>query len=495
MKSLPLASPTANAFLTALSVRLGLGFSMDRYAVMERAIHEKIRSGRFQSANAFLAALGRDQKLLHELIETVVVPETHFFRHPQHFAFVRDHVLPEIAGTGRPIRLWSAGCSTGEEPYSLAILLHQMGLSSRVEIYATDVCRPALERARKGIYRRWSLRGVEEWPGASCYFERVATGEYRLARRICDLVSFRELNLADPLLPASGNGLAQIDIIFCRNVLIYMTAKATVDIVRRLIEMLAPGGWLIPGPSDPLAGHRVLSHPFITPHGIFYRRADGELAAKAATKSPPAGHLSPAPRAAQQDLRPIHRDSSKRHAKERIANDGLPRTPASIELSDNVVAARPATRKAGSESLPASVSQAEQSFAQKVGLLVNAGRSEEAWHVVNRAVEREPLSTEAHYLAAFVHWHRMSLDDALACLGKAIYLDPECAAAHQMRGLLLVQKGQVERARRAFQTAHQLATRLPDDAAIDFGEGETAAQLARAAQSQIRSLQDSGGTR
>ncbi|MPZ12044.1 MAG: hypothetical protein GEU89_17815, partial [Kiloniellaceae bacterium] len=162
MKSSPLAPPVANGFLAALSDRLGLGFAMGRYAAMERTIHETIRSGRFQSPEAFLAAVEHDQKLLHELIETIVVPETHFFRHPQHFAFLRDRVLPEIAGSGRPMRLWSAGCSTGEEPYSLAILLHQMGLSSRVAIYATDVCRPALERARKGIYRSWSLRGVEE---------------------------------------------------------------------------------------------------------------------------------------------------------------------------------------------------------------------------------------------------------------------------------------------------------------------------------------------
>jgi len=495
MTSSRLTPPLANAFLTALSVRLGLGFAMDRYAALERTIHEKIRSGRFQSPEAFLAALEHDQKLLHELIETIVVPETHFFRHPQHFAFLRDHVLPEIAGTGRPLRLWSAGCSTGEEPYSLAILLHQMGLSSQAAIYATDVCRPALERAQKGIYRSWSLRGVEEWLGASRYFERTATGEYRLARQICDLVSFRELNLADPLLPASGNGLPPMDVIFCRNVLIYMTAEATADIARRLIDRLAPGGWLIPGPSDPLAGHKILSHPFITPQGVFYRRLDRGPAAEAAAKSAPVRRPSPAARATPQDLRPTRRDGNERHAQVRFANAGLPRLPASDEVLGNSVATRPAARKAASKSLPGSASQPEQTFAQKVGLLVNAGRSEEAWHVVNRAVEREPLSPEAHYLAAFVHWHRVSLDDALACLGKAIYLDPGCVAAHQMRGLLLVQKGQVDRARRAFQMAYQLAMRLPDDAAIDFGEGATAAQLARAAQSQIRSLQDSGGTR
>src|SRR3546814_12704945 len=92
---------------------------MVRFAVVERAIAEKIRSGRFGSADAFLAALDVDQDLRREVIETVVVPETHFFRHPQHFAFLRDEVLSGMVGTGRPLRLWSAGCSTGEAPYSL----------------------------------------------------------------------------------------------------------------------------------------------------------------------------------------------------------------------------------------------------------------------------------------------------------------------------------------------------------------------------------------
>src|SRR3546814_21169432 len=96
MRDRPSAPAVPNTFLEALSVRLGLGFAMVRFAVVERAIAEKIRSGRFGSADAFLAALDVDQDLRHEVIETIVVPETHFFRHPQHFAFLRDEVLAEI---------------------------------------------------------------------------------------------------------------------------------------------------------------------------------------------------------------------------------------------------------------------------------------------------------------------------------------------------------------------------------------------------------------
>src|SRR3546814_15940895 len=90
-----------------------------------------------------------------------------------------------MVGTARPLRLGSAGCSTGEEPYSLAILLHQMGLSGQASIYATDVSRTALEKASKGVYRSWSLRGIEEWPGASRFFERLERAEERRVGNEC----------------------------------------------------------------------------------------------------------------------------------------------------------------------------------------------------------------------------------------------------------------------------------------------------------------------
>src|SRR3546814_14116076 len=107
-------------------------------------------------------------------------------------------------------------------------------------------------------------------------------------------------------------------------------------------------------------------------------------------------------------------------------------------------------------------------------------------------LERGPLSPETHYLAAFVQWHRLSLDHALTCLAKAVYLEPECAVAYQMRGLILLQNGRPDLARRAFRTAYRLATRLPGAAAIGFGVGETAGQLARAATSQTRTPQGGG---
>src|SRR3546814_17490874 len=113
MRCRPPSPAVSNSFLAALSGRLGLGFAMDRFAVVERTIAEKIRRGRFGSAAAFLAALDVDPDLRQEVIEPVVVPDPPFFRHPQHFPFRRAEILSGVARPGPPLRIWRAECSTG----------------------------------------------------------------------------------------------------------------------------------------------------------------------------------------------------------------------------------------------------------------------------------------------------------------------------------------------------------------------------------------------
>lgn len=460
-----------DVFLKSLSDRLGLGFGLDRYAAAEPEIRKTIKRRASGSTAAFLAAIGRDQKLLHELIETIVVPESHFFRHPQHFVFLRDNVLPHIARQGRRFRIWSAGCSTGEEPYSIAILLHQMGLAGQGQVYGTDISRNALNKARNGVYGVWSMRGVEDWPGASRYFKRTAGGRYQLSRKIRDLVSFRELNLAAPFAD-EPDSFASMNVILCRNVLIYMTAETTGEITTRLTEALAPGGWLIPGPSDPLARHKSLSPPFITPSGIFYRHLGSDFA----------------PAKTASEHRSVIRQPVVRKSPPPVVDARRP-------VRSNTAPPRPPVRDIAPRGQPRRIPPTDHTLRAEIDLLVNAGRSDEALTVVNRAVERDPLSAEFHFLAAFVHWHRTALNDALACLKNVLYLDPKCAAAHQMRGMILAQSGQSGAARREFWAAYRLAVRLPENTTDRFMKSETAGQLARAAQLQIWNLRNGRGAR
>ncbi|HET8799037.1 MAG TPA: protein-glutamate O-methyltransferase CheR [Thermoanaerobaculia bacterium] len=199
---------------------------------------------------------------LVEMLDRVCTNETHFFRDPRQFEFLRAVALPEwlrLAAAGardRVVRVWSAACSTGEEPYSIAMLLHDE-LSARqppwrIEITATDLSTRVLAQASEGVWRaakgdeiprallrKYMLRGV-----------RTQEGKIRIAPEIRALVQFERLNLAGDRRPI-GRGF---DAIFCRNVLIYFDAAMKKSVVTRLADCLSPRGFLFLGQSESLSG-------------------------------------------------------------------------------------------------------------------------------------------------------------------------------------------------------------------------------------------------
>jgi len=195
----------------------------------------------------------RSGESLISLIDALTTNHTAFFREPPHFDFLRERFLPGHAGRGN-IDIWSAACSSGEEPYSIAMcLLEELGAASkqRVRILATDISTRVLGKASRGVYpaerfegmpalqlRRHFLRGEGRWEGWC-----------RVKKDVRDLVEFRRLNLLDPLSQAGCFGL-----IFCRNVMIYFDKPTQQRVVRRLAGCLSPGGYLFTGHSESLTG-------------------------------------------------------------------------------------------------------------------------------------------------------------------------------------------------------------------------------------------------
>src|SRR5262249_44046280 len=171
------------------------------------------------------------------LVAGLTVGETHFFRNEPQFAALESHVLPELIARhalDRRLRVWSAGCATGEEAYSLAILLIRLLpdiAAWDVSVLATDVNEDALSRAREGVYGRWSFRGVPDHLPAE-FFQ--ADGE-RLSVRadVRGLVRFERLNLVGDAYPSAATGTVELDLILCRNVLIYFGPEAMGAVVRR----------------------------------------------------------------------------------------------------------------------------------------------------------------------------------------------------------------------------------------------------------------------
>jgi chemotaxis protein methyltransferase CheR len=245
--------------LSLLEQRVGLrlhGSAMQALGAFE-AMAQDLSVG----AEELLERLMRDPALLEELATRLTIPETHFFRIGPQIQALIDPILPDLerrlVGT-RPLAFWSAGCSTGEEAYTLAILADQRRRwRGKLTILGTDLHPASLEVARRGSYGEWSFRDTPE-DVRETYFTQVPREpsavtardhgiKWQIAPHLRQMVRFQTLNL----LNADWSQLERFDLILCRNVMIYFSNPTAQQLIERLAAQLHPGGWLMVGPSDP----------------------------------------------------------------------------------------------------------------------------------------------------------------------------------------------------------------------------------------------------
>lgn len=205
--------------------------------------------------------------------------ETYFFREPHHFEIIAKHIVPSLSDAlrNRPLRVLSAGCSSGEEPYTLAIALHEAGLELRGiswEIDACDLNRDRIVRAREGVYDGGSLRACDE-DALRRYFQHLG-GRFRLRDRYRRGVRFFEANLATP---GGMIGFPPYDVILCRNLLIYFDDAGFDRTVRLFARALAPSGWLLLGHSESLIDRSTDFVPTWLEGAMIYRKQLAEAAA------------------------------------------------------------------------------------------------------------------------------------------------------------------------------------------------------------------------
>jgi chemotaxis protein methyltransferase WspC len=266
-----------------LSRRIGLNRSSIGRS-LELAIEARMAASGATDRAAFADRLERDSEELQALVEQIVVPETWFFRDEQPFRFLARWVASEASrsGSGRVFRVLSIPCSTGEEPYSIAITLLDRGLpAASFSIDAVDVSRCSLARAREGRYGRKSFRATDL--GFRARHLSADGDQYRVSDAIRERVRFLEGNLVDASLLVQA---APYDVIFCRNILIYLDRPARDAALAALDRLLVDGGILIAGHADGIdtqdGRFRTLSEP-----GAFaYQRAPRETSAPRARIAP-----------------------------------------------------------------------------------------------------------------------------------------------------------------------------------------------------------------
>lgn len=364
----------------------------------------------------YLALLRTDPEIFDALTERLTVGESYFFREPAHFNLLRERIAPErLALRGGPLRIWSAGCAGGEEPHSVAIALDEVGLLDHAVIVATDLSERALQRAREAVYGQWSLRRCNEEQRRRWFHAHGP--RWRLDDRYRQAVTWRTSGLLD------GPAARGLDLVLCRNVLLYLAPEALERAAVTLHDALAPGAWLLVGASDPPLEHPGLEL-LVGRHGVAYRRAAA------------APELPPGPR----QRRPV---TSSRSAPP--APTPRTRSPARTQPSCPTV---PAHR-------PAPTTHDERG-----------------------------LDAEARLAAAVEHLDAGRYDQAAAEAAAARYLDPAMVGAHLLLAHTAEVLGDAHAALRSFRQAHALLVSLPSEVLV-APVGEPAGQLVEAIRTRL----------
>jgi chemotaxis protein methyltransferase CheR len=465
-----------------------------------------------------------------QIANELTVSETYFFRYAEQFEAFAQVALPErmkAKGVSRQLRILSAGCSSGEEPYSLAILASQAfkitpGWS--VQILGVDLNTSLLEKAVRARYSGWALRGAPQLVRER-YF-RPEGREYALDESIRPMVKFEQRNLIEDATEFWRAG--SFDIIFFRNVSIYFAPETTKGVIARIAQALAPGGFLFLGPSETLRGISRQFHLRHTQGTFYYQRlapeeTEAQLDLQGVQPSPMPVAGSPMPGAFEKAWvdeigRAADRinqlaSGSRRSELSEAESSALPASErditASAAASPNLEKVRDLLQRelfaealaalgtlapespplcsdegeAARGGTPAQARNDPDALLLRAVLLTNAGRIAEAESVCHRVLKMSELDAGAHYVAALCREHAGDRLGAAEHDETAVYLDPAFAMPRLHLGMMAKRAGDLAIARRELSQALNLLGQENSSRLLLFGGGfsrETLLQLCRA---------------
>jgi chemotaxis protein methyltransferase CheR len=486
--SLSIERPSLEQLAALLLERAGLKITPDGYYGLRLALQARMPALGITDATEYVGRLKQraGEHELRSLIPLVTVGKTEFFRDTRQFLAFERNVFPDVlAGAkaeGRPVKLWSAGCATGEEPYSLSMVaLERGGEADSVDIWATDLNPAATESAARAFFPARRLVGVSE--DRLARFFTTAEGGYQLIPAVRGLIRFEGHNLAAPVWHQVQ--ARSLDVIFCRNVIIYFDQPTIVGVMERFYESLRPGGWMFLGYSESLfkistrfemvevGGTFAYQRPLSTA-----RRTPAPVTTVVRPSAPPPPQRSPTD--VESALRNLKRQDLLRPPPPRPSAPvaaaparPLPRkTPVerlaevvdAIEKGDFPKALRTARRLADEE--PDDLA-ARLTLGNVYALMGNLDEAREAYQY---ALSREALCVEARLYTALAEMQGGQLDDARQELTRALFLEPTLAVGHYLLGQVNERKGDVEGALRSYRNAitqrkqprHELIGHFPD---------------------------------
>jgi chemotaxis protein methyltransferase CheR len=467
-----------------------LQFSPERWDDLDRRVGYAAEEFSFHDKQAFAhwllsSALNKEQ--IEILSSHLTVSETYFWREPRIFEALEEQILPELIrshGNGeKKLRIWSAACATGEEPYSIAIALKRMihRLSNwNITILATDINTRVLRKAQAGIYGKWSFRNAPSWLEKK-YFHPLEDGKLEITPEIREMVNFEYLNLSEDIYPSHLNNTNAMDLIFCRNVLMYFSPEHSVQIGNRLYRSLVEGGWLIVGSSE-LSGQKFpqfASVPF--PGATVYRKMDD------ASRSPVKFHIKETEREKVLPQFPVEKPSDADpifscQLQEPVKEDIIHMAIDPVEKSMPGVHA----------CIPDAIEKQEQYRASKPAItfsvrnLADQGRLTEALALCEKALDADKLDPEMHYMRAIIYNERNDEEETIASLKRALYVSSEFIPANFLLGNLLLRRGHIHAGKSYLQHVVALLKNHPHEDILPESDGLTAGRLREIIEATMR---------
>lgn len=468
-------------FRQCVARRFGLLFDDTKLDFLAEVIGRRLAETGISDPTSYIASMDTRAES-RTLADLLTIGETYFFRNNDHFRAFSEAILPEIVqmrALQRQIRILSAGCASGEEAYSLAILVRQsLGrITDRwsVRIDAIDVTPSMLEKARRGRFSSWSLR--ETPADLRLRYFRDEGREAKLDPSIREMVAFEERNLLDddPFFWTPE----RFDVVFCRNVTMYFRPEAARDVIARISKSLVPGGYLFLGHAETLRGLSGDFHLVHTHETFYYRRkAAGEI-------DPQLIWPEPTPRSTESPIIDPLQDTTWidviRQSSERIASlAASPRPepePSATDLTRAVELLREERFSEAMSVLPPESDRNLDAQLLRAAILTNSGSLREAEEVCTRLLKLDELSAGAHYLMALCTEHDRDFAGAVRHDQTAIYIDPTFAMPHLHWGMMSRRAGDVSTAIRELTRAEDLLAREEASRLLLFGGGFTRASL------------------
>lgn len=490
IKTLP--EPLLEKLSKYISENLGLYFPKKRWNdLRDKFLLASMEFG-FNDAEScinWLLSAPLTQEQVETLSSYLTIGETNFFRNKNIYNELEKHVLPELINsrhkTGKHIRIWSAGCSSGEEPYSIAILLYKMipGIKDwNISILATDINPRALKKAKEGIYNKWSFRGTPEWVKDG-YFSKTRENIYKIKLHIKKMVSFSYHNLAKDPYPSLLNNTTAMDIIFCRNVIMYFRPQLVKKIIKRFYRSLLNGGWLLVSGSE---GSSVHMSQFITvnlPDAIFFRKdlLKSGVMEEFQVKTPVSIHdydpeifpevplPAPSPPVLPQEVTiKSRRDQPKT---EQVQQKTYEEVMTLYEQGNYPVVENILTEH---------LSHDDKDF-KAMTLLAkacsNQGKFSKAIEWCEKEIAINKFNPGCYYLLALIFQEQGEIEEAISSINRSIYLDPDYVLAHYTLGNIILRKGNFKKAEKHFDNALSILNTYKEDDIIPESDGVSTGRL------------------